>query len=69
MIDPKSLTRDSSPESRTSPFSSGKKAHPWAWIVGIIVALLLVWGFFGMDHLKPNVEPDTAPSAATLVVE
>lgn len=67
MIDPKSLPRGSSPKPRASPFSSGKKAHPWAWIVGLIVALLLIWGFFGMDHLKLSVEPDPAPAAATLV--
>ena len=69
MIDPKSLPRGSSPHPPTSPFSSGKKAHPWAWIVGLIVAMLLVWGFFGMDHLKPQVQADTAPAAATMVLE
>lgn len=69
MIDPRSLPRGNSPESRTSPFSSGKKAHPWAWIVGLIVALMLVWGFFGMDHLKLDVEHATAPAAVTSLAD
>ena len=69
MIDPKSFPRGSSPETKASPFSSGKKAHPWAWIVGLIVALLLVWGFFGMDHLKPSVAADTPPAAATSIAD
>ena len=69
MIDPRNLPRGSNPEPRTSPFSSAKKVHPWAWIVGLIVALLLIWGFFGMDHLKPNVDPATAPAATTSVAD
>ncbi len=67
MSDPRNLPPESNPEPRTSPFSSAKKGHPWAWIVGLIVALLLIWGFYGMDHVKPNVEPVTAPAAATSV--
>lgn len=65
MIDPRNTPRGSSLDSTTSPVSRRKKAHPWAWIVGLIVALLLIWGFFGMDHLKLDVEPATAPAAAT----
>ena len=69
MIDPRSLPRGSSPESKGSPFPSGKKAHPWAWIVGLIVASMLVWGFFGMNHLKLDVDQATTPAAATLLAD
>lgn len=64
MIDPRSLPRGSRPEPTDNPASTRKKAHPWAWIVGTIVVLLLVWGFFGVDHLKPAVHPSMTPAAS-----
>lgn len=69
MIDPRSLPRGSSLEPRTNPAYPGKKVHPLAWIVGTVVAMLLIWGFFGMDHLKLDVEQSTPPAVATLVVD
>jgi hypothetical protein len=63
MFDPKNTLRDSRLDTRASSASLGRNAHPWAWIVGLIVALLLAWGFFGMDHLKVDTAPDTAPAA------
>lgn len=67
MTDPKSAPRGDTPEPVTDPVRRKRKAHPWAWIVGLIVVLLLIWGFFGMDHLKLDVEPGASPAAATSV--
>ena len=64
MIDPKSVARGKTPEPGSIPVSSRRKAHPWAWLVGLIVTLLLIWGLFGMDHLKPAVNPAMAPAAS-----
>ena len=69
MIDPKRAPRVSDFEANDTSISLRKKSHPWAWIVGLIVVLLMIWGFFGMDHLKPDMEPATAPAAATVVVD
>lgn len=63
MFDPKTTPRDSRLDTKTSPVSLRRKAHPWAWIVGLVVVLLLVWGFFGMDHLKIDAAPGTTPAA------
>jgi hypothetical protein len=68
MIDPRSLPRGSSPEPTSNPVTSRRKEHPWAWIVGTIVVLLLVWGFFGIDHLKPAVNPAIPPPVSVSAV-
>jgi len=40
----------------------------WGWIVGLIVLLLILWGFFRMDHEKLVIQPamEPAPAASTL---
>jgi hypothetical protein len=67
MIDPQSLPRGSNPAPISSPAAARKKGHPWAWIVGIVVTLLLIWGLFGMDHLKLDVEPAAAPATTSAI--
>ncbi len=70
MIDPKNAPRGDQSDTTTSPAPrKRRKAHPWAWIVGLIVALLLIWGFFGIDHLKLDVDSATAPAAAASVAD
>lgn len=64
MIDPKSVARANTPEPESSLAAPRKKAHPWAWLVGLIVTLLLIWGLFGMDHLKAAVDPAVAPAVS-----
>lgn len=66
MIDPKSAPRGSDFDSRINPDPARKNAHPLAWTVGFIVAALLIWGFFGMDHLKVDVEPSASPTATSM---
>lgn len=36
-----------------------------AWVVGIIVVVLIFWGFFGKSHHKPVVEPVMTPATAS----
>lgn len=42
--------------------------RPWAWIVGIIVILLIIWAFFGWNDRSRTVTPAAAPAAATTTV-
>lgn len=63
MIDPRSLPRGSNPEPIGNPVPPRKNAHPWAWIVGLVVTLLLIWGLFGMDHLKLDLDSAEVPAA------
>lgn len=65
MIDPRSVPRGSNSDPGSNPVSPRKKGHPWAWVIGIVVTLLLIWGLFGMDHLKLDVEPATAPATTS----
>ena len=69
MIDPKSAPRGSDLDPRIDSASPRKNAHPWAWMVGLVVVLLLVWGFFGMDHQKIDAEPAASPAATTSIVD
>ena len=66
MIDPKSAARGSDIDYNINSVRPRKKAHPWAWMIGLAAALLLIWGFFGMDHLKTDVEPAASPAATSI---
>ena len=63
MIGPKSVARGKTPEPGSISVQPRRRAHSWAWLVGLIVTLLLVWRLFGMDHLKPAVNPALVPAA------
>ncbi|MEO5831320.1 MAG: hypothetical protein ABIQ36_12220 [Rhodanobacter sp.] len=69
MIDPKSAPRGNDFDSSINPVSARRNAHPWAWLVGLTVALLLIWGFFGMNHLKVDAEFSTSPQTATSIAD
>lgn len=69
MIDPKSAMRGSSFDSSINPVARKRKAHPWAWMVGAAVALLLIWGFFGMEHLKVDAESAASPEVTTSIAD
>lgn len=64
--DPGNASGKSTPASTIGP-TSRHKAY-WGWIIGIIVLLLILWGFFGMDHEKPVIHPamEPAPAASTI---
>ncbi|MEO7068688.1 MAG: hypothetical protein ABI114_17390 [Rhodanobacter sp.] len=69
MFDPKSTPRTSRIDASSSLPLFRKKSHPWAWLVGLVVTLLLVWGFFLTDHLKVGVDPVTTPAALEATVD
>ena len=69
MIDPKSAPRGSDFDSSIHSVSARRNAHPWAWMVGLVVALLLIWGFFGMNHLKVDALFSTSPGTATSIAD
>jgi hypothetical protein len=64
--DPGNVSGKGTPASTIGPTRRHKMY--WGWIVGIIVLLLILWGFFGMDHEKPVIHPamEPAPAASTL---
>ena len=61
MVAPKKTPPRSGFEAKISSPSMRRKSHPWAWIIGIILALVFAWAFFGQDHLK--IDPEPAPAA------
>ncbi len=69
MFDPKSTPRTAGFAASISSPALRKESHPWAWIIGLIVTLLLIWGFFGTDHLKVDADPGMSPTAIEATVE
>ena len=69
MSDPTSTPQRSGFEANISSPLLRRKSHPWAWIIGLLVATLLIWGFFGMDHLKVDPDPVTAPVAIEATID
>ncbi len=41
-----------------------RRNYSWAWIVAIVVILLIIWAFFGMNRTRV-VTPVSAPVPAT----
>lgn len=50
------------------PVIRNRRNYPWAWIVAIIILLLIIWAFFGMNNRSRVVSPATAPAPAASTV-
>lgn len=60
--DPNNVPGKSTIDPKNGPVISNRKSYPWAWIVGIIILLLIIWGFFGMNHQTTVVNPPVQPA-------
>lgn len=60
--DPGNASDKNTPASTIGP--NRRQKSYWGWIVGVIVLLLVLWGFFGMDHEKPVIQPVMEPAPA-----
>ena len=49
---------------KNRPVVSNRRSYPWGWIIGIIIVLLLIWAYFGMNHRTEIVNPAMQPAPA-----
>lgn len=64
-LDPNNVPGRNTIDSRNRPLARSRRMYIWAWIVGIIIVLLIIWAFFGWNHRTTRVvNPVMQPAAA-----
>lgn len=66
--DPNNVPGRSTIDPKNGPVIGNRRNYPWAWIVGIIIVLLIIWAFFGMSRRTTVVSPAMQPAPATSTV-
>lgn len=65
--DPNTVSGRSTVDPKNRPVRGDRRNYPWAWIIGAIIVLLLLWAYFGMGRRGEVVNPATGPAPAASV--
>ena len=66
--DPDNVPRRSVVDPRNGPIIRPRRGYAWAWIIGVIIVLLILWSIFGLSHRTRIVNPDVQPAQAASAV-